>query len=104
MGKELPKVFANKIEKQMNNNKEYSVSKNEEEKPTNTDTKITKNINQKINDIFSSYKYVYKADVIITTDEGETIKRIIGKNGNNIITIDNELIDINKIKDIKFKE
>ena len=107
MSKELPKVYANKIEKNIENNKEYVVSKNEEKKETNNiseNTSIEKNINQKINEIFSSYKYVYKADVVITTDEGEIVKNIIGKNGNNLITMDNELIDINSIKDIKFKE
>ena len=93
--KDLPKVFANKIYK--DNNRDYSVSKNEEESID------TKNINQKINDIFNSYKYVYKADVIITTNEGESIKRIIGKKDNNLITFDNELINIDTIKDIKFK-
>ena len=107
MSKELPKVYANKIEKNIENNKEYVVSKNEEKKETNNiseNTSIEKNINQKINEIFSSYKYVYKADVVITTEKGEIVKNIIGKNGNNLITMDNELIDINSIKDIKFKE
>lgn len=103
--KELPKIFANKIEKEMNNNRTYSISNNEEKKQIEEykGIKIGKNINQKINDIFASPSYVYKADVIITTDEGELTKRIIGKNGNNLITIDNELINIDKINDIRFK-
>lgn len=105
--KELPKVFANKIDKKITNNKEYDVSQNNEEIIKKEDFKgipIGKNINQKINDIFSSYKYVYKADVIITTESGEITKKIIGKNNNNLITIDNELISIDTIKDIRFKE
>lgn len=107
MSKELPRVFANKINKKIDNNKEYSLSKNEEKIVNKEEYKgisIGKNINQKINDIFSSYKYVYKADVIITTDNGEITKKIIGKNNNNLITIDNELISIDIIKDIRFKE
>ena len=98
----LPKVFANKIDKKILNNENYVVSKNEEKINKEINTNI--NITQKINDIFKSYKYVYKADVIITTNEGEIVKQIIGKNKNNLITIDNELIDIDTIKDIKFKE
>ena len=81
MSKELPRVFANKIDKRLDNNKEYNVSKNDEiktdEKKEYKGIPIGKNINQKINEIFSSYKYVYKADVIITTDDGS-----IGYKGN----------------------
>lgn len=105
--KELPRVFANKIDKRIDNNKTYCVSKNEEkivEERKDRTFKIEKNINQKINEIFSSPRYVYKADVIITTNEGVLEKRIIGKNGNNLITIDNELISIDRIKDIRFNE
>ncbi|MBE6159601.1 MAG: hypothetical protein E7157_00975 [Lactobacillales bacterium] len=103
--RELPKVFANKIDKKFENNKSYCISKNEEkvEEKSERTYKIEKNINQKINEIFSSPKYVYKADVIITTNEGNIEKRIVGKNGNNLITIDNELISIDKINDIKYK-
>ena len=102
MSKELPRVFASKIDKSINNNEECVVSKNEEQKLKQIE--IDKNIRQKINEIFASYKYVYKADVIITTKQGEINKTIIGKKDNNLITIDNEFIDINNIKDIRFKE
>lgn len=96
MNSELPKVFANKIDKDFNNNREYYVSNDKEP--------IKKvNINKKIKELFSSYKYVYKIDTIIETDEGIIEKTIIGKKNNNLITIDNELIDIGKIKDINIK-
>lgn len=105
--KDLPKVFANEIDKKLENNNEYAISENKEIIKKDNEFKgiiKDKNINQKINDIFSSYRYVYKADVIITTNEGEIIKKIIGKSNNNLITIDNELINIDNIKDIKFKD
>ena len=103
--RELPKVFANKIDKKIENNEVYWISKNEEkiEKKENK-FKIEKNINEKINEIFSSPRYVYKADVLITTNDAILKKRIIGKNGNNLITMENELINIESIKDIKFDE
>ena len=64
--RELPKVFANKIDKKIENNKSYYISKNEEkEEISNRTYKIEKNINQKINEIFTSPSYVYKADVTI---------------------------------------
>ena len=100
MRKDLPGIFAGNVEKNMTN-KEYSVTNNTEVKEEKIN-KIELNINQKINAIFSSPNYVYKADVLITTNEGEFIKRIIGKSGNNLITMENELINIDNIKDIKF--
>lgn len=38
--------------------------------------------------------------LIIVTDNNKVIKRIIGKNKNNLITMDNEYIPINTIRDI----
>lgn len=57
-------------------------------------------IKRKINDIFNSSDYIYKADVVIVTDKGKESKRIIGKRGGNIITFDNEKIKISDIRDI----
>lgn len=93
--KDLPKVFANPIDKDLNNND--SVSKSEDLEINN----YVGDVNKQINNIFSSYNYVYKADVIITTSKGNLTKRIIGKKGNNLITFDNELIDISTIKNIR---
>lgn len=109
MKKDLPGIFAGKVNRN-DTNKKYAVTSSDEVRIEKNDEKeykgipIGKNINQKINDIFSSYRYVYKADVIITTNEGEITKKIIGKNENNLITMDNELINIDNIKDIRFKE
>lgn len=57
-------------------------------------------IDQKIDNIFKSPDYVYKADVTIITDTEKVQKRIIARNKNNIITIDNEYIPISLIRDI----
>lgn len=120
MEKKLPKVFANKIKKEINNNekvytsieersKEESMIKNpEEKKPSNkqikTSNKQIKTINQKINEIINTKKYIYKIPVKIITQEQELKTKIIGKNNKNIITIDNQLIEINKIKEIYIDE
>ena len=93
MNKKIPKVFANKINTKGNNNDVfYSYEKTE-----NTN----KNINQKINDIFNSSDYVYKANVIIKLKDKEITKKIIGRNTTHLITMDNELIPISDIIDIK---
>ena len=44
--------------------------------------------------------FVYKKDVEITTDEGKIIKTIIGRTGSSLLTINNEIINFSKIKDI----
>lgn len=118
MERKLPSVFANKIEKEVGNNKKvfYStkdgLADNSDRKSTNEDDFAQsikdnlvkpKNIYQKINDIFNSSRYIYKADVELTLKDGVVTKRIIGKNSNHLITIDNELIPISDIVDIKHK-
>ena len=103
MSKELPKMYQNKVNKKFNNIQEVFSTLYDERK----DDIVVKNdiytIEQKIYNIFKSPTYIYKADVIIITSDGKLEKRIIGKNKDNLITIDNEYIPINIIKDIYIK-
>lgn len=63
----------------------------------------SKSVSKQIKDIFSSPNYVYKADVSIMLDTGESIKKtIIGRTNNSLITTDDELIDVRKITKIDF--
>lgn len=117
MKKELPKVYANVIDKEIKNNENvvysYGEQLNESISQTNESIRQTKddllrvklngNINQKIRDIFNAQNYIYKADVVITLKDKKITKRIIGKNGNHLITYDNELIPISDIIDIAYK-
>lgn len=100
MNKKLPKVFANKIEKNLKNNKKVYYSNKDEQNEIIEPKLTTQNIYQKIHDIFTSSQYVYKADVKIKIKDKIIEKRIIGKNNNNLITYDNELIPISEIEDI----
>lgn len=95
--KELPKVFQNSINKDFKNNDNvfYSSERSKEENIG------ARNVLQKINDIFSSPSYVYKANVEIVLKDKTINKRIIGRNKNYIITMDNELIPVTDIIDIK---
>lgn len=108
MSKKLPEIFHNTIDKKLNNNKDvfYSANNNEEIKEEKKVNKINykKNIRQKINEIFASPSYVYKANVIIKTKDSTINKRIIGRNGKYLITMDNEKIDIDNIFDIKIEK
>ena len=96
--KELPKVFHNKIDKKFDNNRSVFYSNNTYEEDRSIDART---ILQKINEIFSSPNYVYKANVEITLKDKKVTKRIIGRNKNYIITMDNDLIPISDIVDIK---
>ena len=104
MEKKLPKVFANKIDKNLNNNETVYYNKNELRSEQHDNSNSIFTVKQKINQIFSSARYVYKADVIITTKNGKMNKRIIGRNRNELITMDNEVINVNDILDIEFQK
>ena len=99
MNMNLPKVFANDNLKDIKNNE--TVFFNKENKIINNNTKENYNIEYKINSIFKSPKFVYKIDVKITTLTNTDIYKIIGKNNNNLITLDNKLIPISNIIDIE---
>lgn len=100
MKKDLPSIFANKIDKDVFNNRSCSISKNEEKR----EIKSNFDIKDKINLIFNSPRYVYKANVEIKTKEKTMVKKIIGKKDNNLITFENELIPFESILDINYIE
>ena len=110
MQKKLPKVFANDINEVNNNSRIFYSADSIEKVDDRRSNKLEsvkklkgKSILQKINEIFNSPYYIYKADVDITLDSGKVTKKIIGKNSKNLITIENELISIDSIRDIEFK-
>ena len=97
MDKKLPDIFANPIQKKINNIQEtYYDFGDRTERNLNQKT-----IEQKINKIFSSKNFVYKSKVRIRTEEGEKIFTIVGKNSKYLLTIDNKTIPILQIKDIE---
>lgn len=99
MNKDLPKMYHNKINKVNDSiQKVYSSIDSDVELEDIKFPNIS--IEKKIKDIFNSNDYVYKADVTIVTDEKVLHKRIVARNNSNLITIDNEFIPINIIRDI----
>jgi hypothetical protein len=93
----LPKVFVNKIDKKFNN--EQIIYKDD----TRDNPKLVsiKEINQKIESIFKDKSHIYKSRVKITLKDKELVCDIVGKTGNSILTLDNEIIKITDIIDIE---
>lgn len=114
MNNKLPKVFANKIDKELKNNEKIYAS-NSDKKEINTEfkgkkekkttrEKNDKTINQKIDEIIKTKQYIYRIPVKIKLKDKEIITNIIGKNKTNIITLNNELIKIEEIEDIEINK
>ena len=97
------KLFVNKIEKPLNNNERVYYSSNDKKEVVNTsrNNDLNQTLNQKINSIFKSSTYVYKAEVKIKLEDKEVVKKVVGKNQKYLITMDNELIPIADIIDIE---
>lgn len=94
--KDLPKVFANKIDENINKSQNlFYGSERNISKGNNI------NIDKKVNDIFSDIHHVYKSRVRISTNTDILEKTIVGKTKTSLITIEGELIPINSILDIE---
>lgn len=102
------RMYKNKINKRLENTQMvYSTLEKERNTKEEVNSDLERishydniSIDKKINDIFSSSDYIYKADVKIVTDNGILNKRIVARNNNNLITMDNEYIPISMIRDI----
>ena len=84
--KDLPRVFVNKIDKEINNS----------QIKTNAD----ENREVNLDDILTKDKYSFNHVYLITTSTKEIKDSIIQITSNKILTIDNGWIDINDIKSI----
>ena len=104
--KDVPKMYRNKIDKDIKNNEKFFSTmydkKIEKENNKNIfiNNKNNYTVEQKIYNIFNSPNYIYKIDVTVVTDSGIQNKRIVGKTKTNLITMDNEYIPISTIRDI----
>lgn len=103
MNKKLPNIFVNKNTGIVKNNEEFYYGIDN----INNETKIIDNnmkdilIRKKIDDIFNSSSFIYKARVIITTKDNDKEYTLIGRDKNKLLTIDNETILISDVLDIK---
>ena len=101
MEKKLPKMYHSSINKNIDNVQKIYSSMDDNFNSDDRGVKYNRfEIETKINNIFNSSNFVYKANVNILTDKGIIKKNIISKNNGYIITLDNEKIPIDHIKDI----
>ncbi len=94
MDKNLPKVYANPINKTINNNREVFNSTDHYEVPK------SENILKKINEIFASPNHVYKSEVLIKTNNEEIRTSIVGQTNTYLLTLDGNKIRLNDIVSI----
>ena len=94
--RDLPKVFANPIEKDINHNRSYSYGKLENDRHIRDEKAVL----EKINKIFKSDSTLYSIDCIIKFEANEDRYTIIGKTSNNLVTKSQKLIPIREIYDI----
>ena len=90
----LPKVFANGIERELNNNLEMFDGRLRK-------SKIKSDIRKEIDKIFKSKDFVYKSIVEITLKDKLITTTLVGKNSSSIFTLDGKSIPINDIIEIK---
>lgn len=90
--KKLPKIFQNEITKRIKNNQTKFSLENKESPP---------NVEEFINNLFKGKRHIYNIKLIIKTKRKTYTTSIISKNKKSIITIENEIIPIKEIIDIK---
>lgn len=95
----LPKVFINKIDKSIKNNKESYYYKGNE--PIIIDDSDI-NVKETINEIFNSDSFVYKTKVTIKFKNGKSkVYEIVAMKNNELISIDGDKIKVDDIVNIK---
>ena len=101
MNKELPKVFAGKINEELQNDQEVFYSDNANVVSNKVKENKNLSVESKINRIFNSPNYIYKKEVLIKLNDKTIKKVIIGRTNNSLLTFDNNVINIKDIKDIE---
>ncbi len=88
--------------KNINVNKNNQKSCEVEEKVINEDAVVDISVDAKIDKLFNTNGYVFSKNVEIVTNDKVYNTTIAGKVNNHIITLDNDIIKISDIKDIKY--
>lgn len=99
MKKDLPEVYANMFDKKIDNQQEYFYG-NSKNRGVDLDYN---EVVKKVDAIFHSPNYVYKANCEIKINNQIAEKIIVGKTKDSLITMDNEIINFKDIQDINIK-
>ena len=98
--KKLPKIYKNNINKQINNNKNYCYI-NKDNVNESVEIKTPSNIEETLSSIFKSTGYPYNIKVYIKTNNKEYYTYLVSRTNKTITTLDNDLIKINEIVELK---
>lgn len=96
--KKLPEIYKNNINKKISNNKKVCYLKNINEKEEVIENNDIEDVLSKI---FSGLGYSYNIPVLIETKTNKYETSLITKTKRNLVTIDNDIIPINEIINIK---
>ncbi len=109
--KKLPKIFQNEVTSNIKNNKKvYNSLKDNEIKKTKEKSVIKKEkentkiltVKEKVKELIRGNNYIFNTQVTLVFDDHERECNIAGVVNNHIITMDNEIIKLDDLKDIKY--
>lgn len=110
MNKKLPRIFRNDIDKEINNNRKVYYVKSEENdfafstrKEKAKSANQTTDIQEKLNAIFKPGRHSFNVGVEIVTLSKTYDTKIAGKVRDCLITLDNDVIPLKDILDIRVK-
>ena len=103
--KKLPKIYQSELNKVHNNREVFDSLKeendNKQSKTKNSINYDTLSVREKIKELINQNSYIFNTKVKIVINNIEKECQIAGVVNNHIITMDNEIIKIEDIKDIK---
>ena len=100
------KIYVKEINGKIGNNQSFcDVNGNNEIVDIKEDKEEISNlsIKEKINKLFNRNGYIFNVDVKIITTNKEYNTKIAGKVNNHLITLDNDIINIDDIRDVIIK-
>ena len=105
--KKLPKINQFDLSKDIHNNKKVFNSLEDKVEIKKEEKKIiTKNdtlpVKEKIKQLIKGNNYIFNTKVTLIYEDKEKVCNIAGIVNNHIITMDNEIIKIDDLKDIKY--
>ena len=105
--KKLPKIFQNEISSNIKNNKKVYDSLNNSLEIIKKDIVKDNNnkiltVKEKIKQLIKDNNYIFNKKVNLIFEQEEKECHIAGIVNNHIITMDNEIIKIDDLKDIKY--
>lgn len=103
--KKLPKIYHSEIKSKKNNLSMYdSLKNNDLEENTTNNLKIdlsNLSVKEKLQKLMNQNNYIFNTKVVLVFQDKEISTSIAGIYNNHIITMDNKIISIDKLIDIK---